>query len=140
MLLIVGIIFREDYNPVSAPADSVQITEEKHTELFNAQSEGKAIKPNKKGLPINVEQGKSYEVWDRESESWIVDDELYQKHLKEEKQRELQQLHADLEILERDISRLERIRDRNEDEEAKLQQLYDESTQLYRDIQAIEND
>ncbi|GGZ77172.1 hypothetical protein GCM10007161_05400 [Ignatzschineria indica] len=126
------------FYPVSAPADAVQITEEKHTELFNGQSEGKAIKPNKKGFPINVDQGKSYEIWDRESESWIVDDELYQEHLKEEKQRKIQSLHDDLETLERDISRLERIRDRNEDEETKLQQLYDESTQLYRDIQVLE--
>lgn len=126
------------FYPVSAPADAVQITEEKHTELFNGQSEGKAIKPNKASYPVNVDQGKPYEVWDQKTESWVVDDELYQEHLKEEKQRKIQSLHDDLETLERDISRLERIRDRNEDEEDKLQQLYDESIQLYRDIQVLE--
>lgn len=71
---------------------------------------------------------------------WIITEEKKAELEALEKQRELQQLHDDLETLERDIARLERIRDRNDDEEAKLQQLYDDSTQLYRDIQAIEND
>lgn len=126
------------FYPVSAPADAVQITEEQHTALFNGQSEGKAIKPNKAGYPINVEQGKSYEVWDQKTESWIVDDELYQEHLKEEKQRKIQQLQDDLDKVDRDISRLERIKERTEEEEQELEKLYDESTELYREIKSLE--
>lgn len=122
------------FYPVSAPADSVQITKEKHTELFDGQSEGKAIKPNASGFPINVEQGKSYEIWDRESESWIVDDELYQEHLKEENQRKIQSLHDDLDNIERQIARLERIKERTEAEDMELEKLIDESTVLYRAI------
>lgn len=69
---------------------------------------------------------------------WIITEEKQAELDALENQRKIQQLQDDLETLERDISRLERIRDRNEDEEAKLQQLYDESTQLYRDIQVLE--
>lgn len=128
------------FYPVSAPADAVQITEEKHTSLFNGQSEGKAIKPSKSGYPINVEQGKSYEIWDRESESWIVDDELYQEHLKEENQRKIQSLHDDLDNIERQITRLERIKKRTELEEQELDQLIDQSTDLYRAIKEAEGE
>ena len=128
------------FYPVSAPADSIQITEEKHTELFNGQSEGKAIKPNKSGYPINVEQGKPYEKWDQKTESWVVDDELYQEHLKEEKQRKIQSLHDDLDNIERQITRLERIKKRTELEEQELDQLIDQSTDLYRAIKEAEGE
>lgn len=128
------------FYPVSAPADAVQITEEKHTELFNGQSEGKAIKPNHAGFPINVEQGKSYEVWDQKTESWVVDDELYQEYLKEENQRKIQQLQDDIDNIERQITRLERIKKRTELEEQELDQLIDQSTDLYRAIKEAEGE
>ncbi|KFA59044.1 hypothetical protein GAPWKB11_0933 [Gilliamella apicola] len=37
------------------PADSIQITQEKHAELLNAQSKGFVIQPDDKGYPIAAE-------------------------------------------------------------------------------------
>lgn len=128
------------FYPVSAPADAVQITDEQHRSLFVGQENGKAIKPNRAGYPINVTVGKAYEVWDREEETWIVDEELYQKYLEEERHRQLQQMHDDLNMIEQKIVRLERIKKRTELEEQELDQLIDESTKLYREIQKAEGE
>ena len=50
----------------------------------------------------------------------------------------LSDLNSKLNAVDVQISRLERIRDRSEEEESSLQSLYDESTELYREIKSIE--
>jgi len=78
-----------------------------------------------------------YEIIDGE---WIITEEKQAKLDALEKQRELQQLHDDLENIERQITRLERIKQRTELEEQELDRLIDESTRLYRHIQAVAKD
>lgn len=71
---------------------------------------------------------------------WIITEEKKAELEALEKQRELQQLHDDLDNIERQITRLERIKQRTELEEQELDRLIDESTEIYRAIKAAEGD
>lgn len=65
---------------------------------------------------------------------WVIDEELLAKELEEKKQQELNVLNQKLESIERDIARLERIKDRTDEESEELERLIEESTELYREI------
>ena len=52
----------------------------------------------------------------------------------------LSDLNSKLNAVDVQISRLERIRDRSEEEESSLQSLYDDSTELYREIKSLERE
>ena len=67
---------------------------------------------------------------------WVIDKELLAKELEEKKQQELNELNQKLESIERDIARLERIRDRTDGENEELEKLIEESTTLYREIKS----
>ena len=67
---------------------------------------------------------------------WVIDEELLAKELEEKKQQELNELNQKLESIERDIARLERIKDRTEEESEELEKLIEESTTLYREIRS----
>jgi len=71
---------------------------------------------------------------------WIITEEKKAELEALEKQRELQQLKDDLDNIERQIMRLERIRQRTESEEQELDNLIDQSTEIYRAIKAAEGD
>lgn len=73
-------------------------------------------------------------------QGWIIDEALLAEEEAEEKKREIQQMYDDLDNIERQITRLERIRQRTESEEQELDRLIDESTELYRKIKAAEGD
>ena len=67
---------------------------------------------------------------------WVIDEELIAQELEQEKQQELNELNQKLESIERDIARLERIKDRTDEENAELERLIEESTDLYREIKS----
>lgn len=69
-------------------------------------------------------------------EGWVIDEELLAKELEEKKQQELNELNQNLESIERDIARLERIKDRTDEESEELERLIEESTDLYREIRS----
>lgn len=71
-------------------------------------------------------------------QGWVIDEELLAQEEAEEKQRKIQSLHDDLDNIERQITRLERIKKRTELEEQELDQLIDQSTDLYRAIKRLE--
>lgn len=50
---LTGGFYLPDSNNPSIPNDVVEITDEYHAELFNKQSEGYSIVPDKNGYPIN---------------------------------------------------------------------------------------
>lgn len=71
---------------------------------------------------------------------WIITEEKQAELDALEKQRKIQSLHDDLENIERQITRLERIKQRTELEEQELDQLIDQSTDLYRAIKEAEGE
>ena len=74
------------------------------------------------------------------AEGWVIDEELLAQEEAEENQRKIQSLHDDLDNIERQITRLERIKKRTELEEQELDQLIDQSTDLYRAIKEAEGE
>ena len=74
-------------------------------------------------------------VWT--AKGWVIDEELLAQEEAEEKQRKIQSLHDDLDNIERQITRLERIKKRTELEEQELDELIDESTELFRRIESL---
>ena len=74
------------------------------------------------------------------AEGWVIDEVLLAQEEAEEKQRKIQSLHDDLDNIERQITRLERIKKRTELEEQELDQLIDQSTDLYRAIKEAEGE
>lgn len=73
-------------------------------------------------------------------QGWIIDEALLAQEEAEENQRKIQSLHDDLDNIERQITRLERIKKRTELEEQELDQLIDQSTELYRAIKEAEGE
>lgn len=71
---------------------------------------------------------------------WIITEEKQAELDALEKQRKIQSLHDDLDNIERQITRLERIKKRTELEEQELDQLIDQSTNLYRAIKEAEGE
>lgn len=72
--------------------------------------------------------------------AWIITKEKQAELDALEKQRKIQSLHDDLDNIERQITRLERIKQRTELEEQELDQLIDQSTDLYRAIKEAEGE
>lgn len=69
---------------------------------------------------------------------WIITEEKQAELDALENQRKIQSLHDDLDNIERQITRLERIKKRTELEEQELDQLIDQSTEIYRTIKSLE--
>ena len=67
---------------------------------------------------------------------WVIDEDLLAQEIEGKKQQELNGLNQKLESIERDIARLERIKDRTEEESEELEKLIEESTTLYREIRS----
>lgn len=67
---------------------------------------------------------------------WVIDEKPLKEEREAEKQSQIQQLQSDLDDIEKRITRLERIKDRTEEEEQELERLIDESTKLFRKIEA----
>lgn len=115
--------------------DSIEI--DNRLELLNEASKtGKVIKTGHKGLPILVRPGKTYEVWNSKKENWYITPEKYAELESIENARALQEKKDAYYAIENTITRLERIRDRNDSEQAELDELIDESTKLFREIRA----
>lgn len=72
--------------------------------------------------------------------NWIITEEKQAELDVLEKQRKIQSLYDDLDNIERQITRLERIKQRTELEEQELDQLIDQSTDLYRAIKEAEGE
>ena len=72
--------------------------------------------------------------------AWIITEEKQAELDALEKQRKIQSLYDDLDNIERQITRLERIKQRTELEEQELDQLIDQSTELYRAIKEAEGE
>jgi len=72
--------------------------------------------------------------------AWIITEEKQAELDALEKKRKIQSLHDDLDNIERQITRLERIKQRTELEEQELDQLIDQSTNLYRAIKEAEGE
>lgn len=70
------------------------------------------------------------------NDEWIITEEKQAELDAFEKQRELHQMHDDLENIDRQITRLERIKQRTELEEQELDALIDQATVLFREIKA----
>lgn len=71
---------------------------------------------------------------------WIITEERQKELDALEKQQELNELNQKLESIERGIARLERIKDRTDEENEELEKLIEESTDLYREIRSKDID
>lgn len=83
-------------------------------------------------------QPSRFHFWNEKKADWDITEEKQAELDALEKQHELQQLQSDLDDIEKRITRLERIKDRTEEENQELEKLYDESTELYREIKSLE--
>ena len=72
-------------------------------------------------------------------QGWVIDEALLAQEEAEEKQRKIQSLHDDLENIERQITRLERIKQRTELEEQELDKLITISTKIYRELKGVKS-
>ncbi len=95
---------------------------------------------NRKIGAFDNTQPSQFHFWNEKKAGWDITEEKKAELEAIEKQRELQQLHDDLDNIERQITRLERIRQRTETEEQELDRLIDESTEIYRKIKAAEGE
>lgn len=95
---------------------------------------------NRKIGAFDITQPSKFHFWDEKKASWGITKEKQAEIDALEKQRELQQLHDDLDNIERKITRLERIKDRTVEESEELDRLIEESTELFRTIESLKNE
>lgn len=69
---------------------------------------------------------------------WVITKEKEESLKKMELEMELSKLQQELDDVDKQIVRLERIRDRTEEEDNELEELCDKSTELYREIKSLE--
>ena len=95
---------------------------------------------NRKIGAFDNTQPSRFHFWNEKKVDWDITEEKQAELDALEKQRKIQSLHDDLDNIERQITRLERIKKRTELEEQELDQLIDQSTELYRAIKEAEGE
>lgn len=95
---------------------------------------------NRKIGAFDNTQPSQFHFWNEKKADWNITKEKKAELEAIKKAQELQQLQSDLDDIEKRITRLERIKDRSEDEEEELQKLYDESTDLFRKIEEMKKE
>lgn len=85
----------KSFHPFFVPADAFEISESDYKAIMIAQENGQSIQISKDGLPIMTRQPSEYEVWDDQTESWVITEEK-QAHIDEmNNQQRIYELEAE---------------------------------------------